>query len=113
MKNCPFCAEEIQDEAIVCRHCGRELAPQKVAQVSETLINREGISHEPEPKGIECPECGEFATDPNPATCFLCGHEFSSRDLKSPVEKKRRSAVKLGFGISLILGGIGAIFQYF
>jgi hypothetical protein len=35
MKKCHFCAEEIQDAAIVCKHCSRALTPPK-----ETAANR-------------------------------------------------------------------------
>jgi len=100
MKKCPFCAEEIQDEAIVCRFCGRELAPEKVAQVSDTLTGQEKISSELK---IDYTDNGVSAS--KALSAFT---ETEERDRETPIWKK---AFQLG-GIFTLVYVIYLLSQY-
>ncbi len=62
-RKCPFCAEIIKAEAIVCKHCGRDVEPVAIDEAAA-----------PPTKFLTCPHCGAVLGE-NKAFCHKCQKE--------------------------------------
>jgi hypothetical protein len=71
---CPFCAEAISPEAIICKHCGKEIA--NIRTRKEVIIK------------FECPACSQPMDGSTElmfenVTCPACSENFYPKPIKT------------------------------
>jgi len=73
-KICPYCAEEVKQAAIVCKHCGRELPGFKEFETKSNDLEERGKSTEPNVP------CGVYTVDTTSGAMVCAGQTIPLPD---------------------------------